>query len=336
LFFQVIVDALEPIEQPPGAEIIKQGDMVSEKMRIETCVVCGALSDMLKKCTLKVCATPACFCCATAPTLLGEPCCATAPTLLADCPINFGKILLDKIMPYLHCRAITSTSWILESAKFSRTGELSPLLFSMMPFSPPLLVLTTRVLAASSPSKLVQTATEAMSFGELALMYNSPRAATVTAKETSKMFKLDRMTFKFILMDTTIRKRELHKGFLEKVSILSHLSDAERLQVSDALVQKSFANGEAIITEGEAGDLLYILEEGSVSCTKAGVNVGDLESGQYFGEVALLTDRPRQATVKANGDVKVLSLERKTFKVPPPWIANLWMCTYFGLCLLVC
>ena len=56
-----------------------------------------------------------------------------------------------------------------------------------------------------------------MSFGELALMYNSPRAATVTAKETSNVFKLDRGTFKAVLMDTTTRKREAYKGFLEKV-----------------------------------------------------------------------------------------------------------------------
>lgn len=161
---------------------------------------------------------------------------------------------------------------------------------------------------------LVQTATEAMSFGELALMYNSPRAATVKSKEASKLFKLDRMTFKFILMDTTIRKRELHKSFLEKVSILSHLSDDERLRIADALVSKTFSDGESIISEGEAGDGFYILEEGKVECMKAGASVGVLESGQYFGEVALLTNRPRQATVKAQGSIKVLSLERKTFK----------------------
>jgi len=161
---------------------------------------------------------------------------------------------------------------------------------------------------------LVQTATEAMSFGELALMYNSPRAATVKAKETSKLFKLDRMTFKFILMDTTIRKRELHKSFLEKVSILSHLSDDERLRVADALNSKSYNNGEVIINEGDPGDCFYILEEGGAECTKGGENVGELQSGQYFGEVALLTDRKRQATVKAKGSVKTLSLDRKTFK----------------------
>merc|ERR1711935_1318841 len=92
------------------------------------------------------------------------------------------------------------------------------------------------------------------------------------------------------------------------------MGDDERLKVADALVSKTYSDGESIITEGEAGDGFYILEEGKVECMKAGTNVGVLESGQYFGEVALLTNRPRQATVKAQGDVKVLSLERKTFK----------------------
>ena len=55
------------------------------------------------------------------------------------------------------------------------------------------------------------------SFGELALMYNAPRAATVKAKGFCKLWALDRLTFKVILMDTTMKKRELHKHFLEKV-----------------------------------------------------------------------------------------------------------------------
>lgn len=162
--------------------------------------------------------------------------------------------------------------------------------------------------------ELVQTCTEAMSFGELALMYNSPRAATVTAKEAVKLYKLDRTTFKVILTDTTIKKRELYSSFLENVSILAHLKENERLAVADALSSVTFSEGEKIINEGDAGNSFYILEEGQLECFKGGESVGNLEPGAYFGEVALLTDRPRQATVVAKGNVKCLSLERKTFK----------------------
>jgi cAMP-dependent protein kinase regulator len=72
----------------------------------------------------------------------------------------------------------------------------------------------------------VQTVSEAMSFGELALMYNAPRAATVTAKQNCKLWLLDRTTFKNILMDTTIKKRKLHNDFLLNVPILGIIMHA--------------------------------------------------------------------------------------------------------------
>uniref|UniRef100_M4BEG1 cAMP-dependent protein kinase regulatory subunit n=1 Tax=Hyaloperonospora arabidopsidis (strain Emoy2) TaxID=559515 RepID=M4BEG1_HYAAE len=167
---------------------------------------------------------------------------------------------------------------------------------------------------------LVQTCTEAMSFGELALMYNAPRAATVKAVQHSKAWALDRQTFKFIIMETTLQKREAHKGFIERVPLLESLSEYERLTVADALKTETFNDGEVIITQGDDGNLFYIIEEGVAVCTKQlspgepAVEMGHLTSGAYFGEIALLTTRPRQATVTARGKVKCLTLDRKTFK----------------------
>ncbi|CAI5706917.1 unnamed protein product [Peronospora farinosa] len=167
---------------------------------------------------------------------------------------------------------------------------------------------------------LVQTCTEAMSFGELALMYNAPRAATVKAVQHSKAWALDRQTFKFIIMETTLKKREAHKGFIQRVPLLESLSEYERLTVADALKTETFSDGEVIIAQGDEGNLFYIIEEGAAVCTKQlspadpPVEMGQLTSGAYFGEIALLTTRPRQATVTAQGKVKCLTLDRKTFK----------------------
>lgn len=122
-------------------------------------------------------------------------------------------------------------------------------------------------------------------------------------------------------METTKLKRALHKGFLEKISLLESLSEHERLQVADALRVKEFAAGDVIIKQGENGNLFYIIEEGAATCTKqmspteAPQKIAELQSGAYFGEIALLTARPRQATVTASGHVKCLTLDRKTFKV---------------------
>lgn len=181
-------------------------------------------------------------------------------------------------------------------------------------------ILESGVCEVYKDDKLVQTCTEAMSFGELALMYNAPRAATVKAVEKSKAWALDRQTFKYIIMDTTLKKRQAHKGFIERVPLLESLSEYERLTVADALKTESFSDGEVIIHQGDDGNLFYIIEEGTAVCTKqvapdeAPVEMGELTSGAYFGEIALLTTRPRQATVTAKGKVKCLTLDRKTFK----------------------
>ncbi|EQC41349.1 hypothetical protein SDRG_01323 [Saprolegnia diclina VS20] len=181
-------------------------------------------------------------------------------------------------------------------------------------------ILDTGVCEVYKDDNLVLTCTEAMSFGELALMYNAPRAATVKVKENSKVWALDRQTFKYIIMETTMKKRDQYKGFIEKVPLLESLSEYERLTVADALRVATFNDGEVIIRQGDDGNLFYIISEGTAVCTKQVSpsdpvqEIGLLSTGAYFGEIALLTTRPRQATVTAKGQVKCLTLDRKTFK----------------------
>uniref|UniRef100_A0A7S1G674 Cyclic nucleotide-binding domain-containing protein n=1 Tax=Bicosoecida sp. CB-2014 TaxID=1486930 RepID=A0A7S1G674_9STRA len=165
----------------------------------------------------------------------------------------------------------------------------------------------------------VLTYGEGDSFGELALMYNAPRAATVKAKGDCKLWAVDRLTFKVILQDVTSKKRDLYKGFVEKVPILASLSEYERLTIADALQPAEFEDSAVIISQGDAGDNFYIVETGEVSCTQSPspgatpVEVMRLGAGQYFGEIALLTNQPRKATVTAVGPTKCLKLDRKTF-----------------------
>lgn len=62
---------------------------------------------------------------------------------------------------------------------------------------------------------------EGGSFGELALIYGTPRAATVVAKtDTVKLWAIDRLTYRAILMGSTMRKRKMYDEFLSKVQIL--------------------------------------------------------------------------------------------------------------------
>jgi cAMP-dependent protein kinase regulator len=66
----------------------------------------------------------------------------------------------------------------------------------------------------------VLTLGEGCSFGELALIYGMPRAATVKAVSAVKLWGIDRDSYRRILMGSTIRKRKMYEEFLSKVSIL--------------------------------------------------------------------------------------------------------------------
>jgi cAMP-dependent protein kinase regulator len=89
------------------------------------------------------------------------------------------------------------------------------------------------------------------SFGELALIYGTPRAATVKAKTDVKLWGLDRDSYRRILMGSTIRKRKMYEEFLSKVSILESLEKWERYTVADALEPCTFDDGKTIVKQGD-------------------------------------------------------------------------------------
>jgi len=143
---------------------------------------------------------------------------------------------------------------------------------------------------ASSPAKLVAKIESGGSFGELALMYNAPRAATVVAvAPSSTLWALDRVTFRSILMEHTSRKRKMYEVFLAEVGILVSLQPQERAKIADALEEKVYEEGEAVVVEGEVGKNFYIIESGQAEVTKRRGGRGEEERvsmlgrGDYFG-----------------------------------------------------
>lgn len=65
-------------------------------------------------------------------------------------------------------------------------------------------------------------------FGELALLYNAPRAATITSDEECTLYALDRQTFNHIVKDAAIRRREKYEAFLKQIPLLNTMDDYER------------------------------------------------------------------------------------------------------------
>uniref|UniRef100_A0A093Y0H9 cAMP-dependent protein kinase regulatory subunit n=1 Tax=Talaromyces marneffei PM1 TaxID=1077442 RepID=A0A093Y0H9_TALMA len=109
------------------------------------------------------------------------------------------------------------------------------------------------------------------SFGELALMYNAPRAATIMSLDAkSTLWALDRVTFRRILMDSAFQRRRMYEAFLEEVPLLSSLKPYERSKIADALDTIKYVAGSTIIHEGDPGDAFYLLEAGEAEAVKAG------------------------------------------------------------------
>lgn len=164
--------------------------------------------------------------------------------------------------------------------------------------------------------KQVSTTGPGTSFGELALMYNAPRAATVISTGPSILWQLDRITFRRILMDSAFERRRMYESFLDSVPLLSTLTPYERSKIADALETTKQPAGAVIIREGDVGDRFYILEAGSAKAYKHGNSqpLKSYQKGDYFGELALLDDKPRAASVVADSEVKLATLGKNGFQ----------------------
>ncbi|KAK3373320.1 cyclic nucleotide-binding-like protein [Lasiosphaeria ovina] len=155
------------------------------------------------------------------------------------------------------------------------------------------------------------------SFGELALMYNAPRAATVISAEPHcTLWALDRLTFRRILMESTFARRRMYESFLEEVPLLSSLTPYERSKIADALESQKFPAGYTIIREGDPGHSFFLLEAGEAVAYRSDnlTPVKRYKKGDFFGELALLNDAPRAASVVSETEVKVATLGKSAFQ----------------------
>jgi len=174
------------------------------------------------------------------------------------------------------------------------------------------------------PGQLVKTYQPKEHFGELALMYNTPRAASVVAKETATLWCVDRETFRRIILSAHLRKRQRFEGILESVPLLVKLSGAERTHLADCFDESTFTVGSEIIKEGDDGTegSFYILLEGECSATQLDSTQTEHEvmhytggsTECYFGELALMRDEKRAATVRAVTECKCILLDKASFE----------------------
>lgn len=157
------------------------------------------------------------------------------------------------------------------------------------------------------------------SFGELALMYNTPRAATIIATNDSELWAVDRITFRKTIILHNYRKRRMYESFLRSVPLLQTLGPIEISKLADCLEPISFKPGDTVVKQGDSGDSFYIVVNGEANVIIVSSDgrhekeVNRLGSGDYFGEMALLNRVPRAATVIAVTDLDCVSLDANVF-----------------------
>ena len=99
-------------------------------------------------------------------------------------------------------------------------------------------------------------------FGELALLYNAPRAATITAQTEALLWSLDRRTFNQIVKDAAATKRDKYEEFLKDVKILQNMDEYERSKLADAIKEEWYEPDQYVIKEGEEGNSFYLVMRG--------------------------------------------------------------------------
>lgn len=158
---------------------------------------------------------------------------------------------------------------------------------------------------STGEEKLVKVYDKGEIFGELSLLYNSPRAAKViVSSQKANLWILDRETFSHIVKESAIAKRKRYEKFLNDVEIFSTMDLYEISQICDALIKLTFNKDEYVIHEGEISDYFYIIEDGEAQATQLIENgnkiiVKEYQTGDYFGELALIRNTPRAANIIA-------------------------------------
>ncbi|XP_023657303.1 cGMP-dependent protein kinase 1 isoform X2 [Paramormyrops kingsleyae] len=157
-------------------------------------------------------------------------------------------------------------------------------------------------------------------FGELAILYNCTRTATVTALTDIKLWAINRQCFQTIMMRTGLIRHSQYMEFLRSVPSFQPLPEDVLSKVADVLEETHYADGDYLIRQGATGDTFFIISEGQVKVTKdksaneETVLLSTLSRGDWFGEQALKGEDVRMANVIAVGDVTCLVIDRETFK----------------------
>ncbi|XP_018915729.1 cGMP-dependent protein kinase, isozyme 2 forms cD4/T1/T3A/T3B isoform X3 [Bemisia tabaci] len=173
----------------------------------------------------------------------------------------------------------------------------------------------------SREDKYLSTIAPGKVFGELAILYNCKRTATIKAATDCKLWAIERQCFQTIMMRTGLIRQAEYTDFLKSVPLFKDLPEETLIKISDVLEETFYNDGDYIIRQGARGDTFFIISKGKVKVTMKQENSAEekyirtLRKGDYFGEKALQGYDLRTANIVAEGSegVTCLVIDRETF-----------------------
>jgi cAMP-dependent protein kinase regulator len=156
-------------------------------------------------------------------------------------------------------------------------------------------------------------------FGERSLIYKEPRIATVTAvSESVKCLVITKDTFD-ALVETNVKlagatRESIARDVVRRMSVFKDFSPSEKEEVFKVMVPITFHPGAFVFTQGTAGNTFYIVAEGMLEVRKDGEHLGYLQAGDYFGELALISNQKRSASVYVMETSNLMYLSRPDFE----------------------
>jgi cGMP-dependent protein kinase len=182
-------------------------------------------------------------------------------------------------------------------------------------------VLEEGTVEVSREGKYLTTLSGAKVMGELAILYNCQRTATIKAITNCRLWAIERLSFQTIMMRTGLKKQTEYTDFLRSVPIFENLPEDTLIKISDVLEECFYKKGEYIIRQCARGDTFFIISKGQVRVTRRTVDFPEekfircLSRGDFFGEKALQGDDLRTANIISDSDegVTCLVIDRETF-----------------------
>ncbi|XP_055362597.1 cGMP-dependent protein kinase 2 isoform X2 [Betta splendens] len=178
------------------------------------------------------------------------------------------------------------------------------------------------VLVVTQAGRELRTLSSGDVFGELAILYNCKRTATVKATSAVRLWCMERHTYRTIITNKSKKKREQLMRFLKTAQTLKDLNDVQLSKIIDSMEEVKYQDKDVIVQEGTEGDTFYIILKGEVLVTK-NVNgqqkqIRRMVEGEHFGEQALIREVLRTATCTADGPVTCFSIDKEVFEETIP------------------